>query len=290
MNGTPALRWRLVGEALRRYREDMHYSLKDAAKILECDFSKLSRIETGNRGIRRIELRELLAEYGADDRAQFVLCALANPLRLPGWWNEYPDVVRGDQRDMMVMESLAVNVFAYHAQQIPALLQTKEYAAAIIGADPSTPSPSARQRMVEALLARQKAILDAVAEPGLTVIIGEGALRQRAGGPDVMHSQLTRLAELCDSDSGVTVRVLPFDSAHPGFDGGGLTILTLAPPDLGIVHLAAFSGSFYLADRDDVGAYVTAFDQLREAALSAPDSAAMLRRLATGETGADKAA
>ena len=290
MNGTPALRWRLVGGALRRYREDMDYRLEDAANVLDCDRSKISRIETGKRGIRRIELRELLAEYGTDDRAQAVLCALANPMRLSGWWDQYPDVVRGEHRDMMIMESLTAHVFAYHAQQIPALLQTGEYAAAITGADPSMPAPGTRQRTVEALLARQEAILGAVAEPGLSVIIGEGALRQQVGGPDVMHAQLTRLAAQCDSDSGVTVRVLPFDSTHPVFDGGGLTILTLAPPVLGIVHVAAFSGSFYLADRDDVACYAAAFGRIREASLSASDSATMLRRLAAGEPGSDKAA
>jgi transcriptional regulator with XRE-family HTH domain len=53
-----------VGGALRRYREYLGYTLAEAARILECDPSKVSRIECGHRGIRDEELRELLAEYG----------------------------------------------------------------------------------------------------------------------------------------------------------------------------------------------------------------------------------
>ena len=58
------MRRRLVGGALRRYRENVGYALEDAARVLECDRSKISRIETGQRGIRAKELRELLTEYG----------------------------------------------------------------------------------------------------------------------------------------------------------------------------------------------------------------------------------
>lgn len=66
----PPVRRRLVGGALRQYRENLGYTLDDAAQILECDRSKISRIETGQRGIRGKELRELLAEYGIGEEQQ----------------------------------------------------------------------------------------------------------------------------------------------------------------------------------------------------------------------------
>ena len=75
----PPVRRRLVGGALRRYRENLGYTLDDAARILECDRSKISRIETGQRGIRGKELRELLTEYGIGDEQQKILVALAAP-------------------------------------------------------------------------------------------------------------------------------------------------------------------------------------------------------------------
>src|ERR1700730_3922653 len=74
MTDAPPVRRRLLGSALRRFREHAGYSLEDAARILECDRSKISRIETGQRGIRPKELRELLVEYGVDeDRSEALL-------------------------------------------------------------------------------------------------------------------------------------------------------------------------------------------------------------------------
>ncbi len=66
MIATPPARRHIVGAALRRYRQELGFGLDDAARLLECDRSKISRIETGQRGIRTKELRELLTEYGAD--------------------------------------------------------------------------------------------------------------------------------------------------------------------------------------------------------------------------------
>src|ERR1700733_12219672 len=82
----PPVRRRLVGRALRQYREAMGYTLEDAARILECDRSKVSRIESGQRGIRGKELRELLAEYGVAGKEQAVLELLANPRAGRGWF------------------------------------------------------------------------------------------------------------------------------------------------------------------------------------------------------------
>lgn len=281
MNRTPAIRQRLIGAALRRYRESWGFSLEDAARVLECDRSTISRIETGQRGIRSRDLRELLAEYGVGEHERAVLCAIANPRRAPGWWQGYRDILTEDERDMMIMESFAAQDFAYHTQQIPQLLQTEDYARAVAGASSSPPTPDTGERALEALFARQEAIL-AAKEPELAVVIAEGALHQQVGGPDVMRAQLAWLACLSDSSGPrIAIQVLPFASgAHPAFDAGGLTILTFAEtPDLGVVHIPGVSGGIYFEHRNDVECHAAAFARIRAAALSIPDSAAMLHRM-----------
>jgi transcriptional regulator with XRE-family HTH domain len=85
MTTLPPVRRRLVGAALRRYRQHQGYDLDDAARILDCDRSKISRIETGQRGIRNRELRELLTEYGLDKPAQEVLAAIAASRGTSAW-------------------------------------------------------------------------------------------------------------------------------------------------------------------------------------------------------------
>ena len=281
MNGTPPVRRRLVGMALRRYRENRGFTLEDAARVLECDRSKISRIETGQRGIRARDLRDLIAEYDIGEQERALLAAIATPKSASGWWQRYEDVLTGESRDYLIMESLAAQILTYHTQQIPDLLQTKAYAVAVAEASTSAPDPDAARRTAEATLARQEAILGAK-EPELTVIIAEGALHQQVGGADVMRGQLARLAELADSSPQLTIQVLPFASgAYPDLGVGGLTILTFpGTPVLGLVRIAGVSGGIYLDDAEDVTRYASAFARIRDAALSAPASAAMLRRMA----------
>jgi transcriptional regulator with XRE-family HTH domain len=81
MTAMPPVRRRIVGTALRRYRQELGYTLEDAARVLDCDRSKISRIETGQRSIRPKELRELLTEYAADTQAQEVLAMIADTRR-----------------------------------------------------------------------------------------------------------------------------------------------------------------------------------------------------------------
>src|ERR1700677_5398772 len=76
---TLPVRRRLVGATLRRYREHLGYGLEEAARVLECDRSKISRIETGQRGIRPRDLRDLLSEYGVGESEQITLTAIADP-------------------------------------------------------------------------------------------------------------------------------------------------------------------------------------------------------------------
>ena len=94
-SAAPPVRRRLVGRALRQYRESMGYTLDDVARMLECDRSKMSRVETGERGIRGKELRELLAEFGVAGDQQAILELLASPRGARGWFREYDSVLRG---------------------------------------------------------------------------------------------------------------------------------------------------------------------------------------------------
>jgi transcriptional regulator with XRE-family HTH domain len=282
VNGTPAIRRRLVGAALRRYRVNSGFTLGDAAQVLESDRSKLSRIETGQRGIRARDLRDLLTEYGVGEHERAFLIALANPKTAAGWWRSYTGALDESQRDMVLMEALATQVHCYRTQRIPGLLQTEQYAAAMAAA--STLTAQDQRRVVEATLARQDAVLGAK-EPALSVIITEAALCQQAGRDGVMRAQITRLAGLAGGSQRLTLQVIPFGAgAHPAPDLGALTIMTFGQaPQLGIVHLAGIGGGLYLEHHDDVATYATAFTQLSQAALSPADSAALLERWHTCE-------
>jgi transcriptional regulator with XRE-family HTH domain len=285
VTATPPVRRRLLGAALRRYREALGYGLEDAARILDCDRSKISRIETGQRGIRVKELRELLSEYGVPDQEQAALVAVAHRGRQQGWWQDYPDVLTDVRQDYVILEAAASEILVYEPQQVPDLLQTPGYARAVAAADPALTGDDQRAHAVEVKLTRQQIVVGE-RPPRLDVVLGESVLHHAVGAPEVMRAQLARLAALAgegaDADEAITVRVLPFAAGACAAAGSGpMTILRFAQtPALGVVHLATLSGGISLEDQSDVTRYLRAFAQLRGTALTPGASARLLGRLA----------
>jgi hypothetical protein len=261
----------------------MGYALEDAARVLECDRSKISRIETGQRGIRPKELRELLAEYAVPDREQAALEAIASRGGQRGWWQPYADVMPAPLLDYVIMEAAAAEIMTYEAQVVPALLRTDDYARAIAAAEPRYAPESQREDAIAAQGARRRAILGAPAGRRLSVVLGEAALRQAVGGPGVMAGQIGHLTWLAGHVPGLTLQVLPFTAgAHAAAGSASLAILRfLDAPGLGVVYLEALSGGVYLESQEDVARYIRAFALLRSAALSPAESARLLGTLET---------
>jgi transcriptional regulator with XRE-family HTH domain len=271
----------VVGGALRRHRENVGYALEDAARVLECDRSKISRIETGQRGIRPKELRELLTEYGVPPSEQLALVSIASRGGQHSWWHPYADTLSDAYLDYVIMESAASEIMTYEAQLIPDLLQTDEYARAIAAAEPGYVTDQQREDAVAAKAVRRQAMLGGSRR--ISVVLGEGALHQVVGGADVLAGQIGHLARLSDEAPAITLQVLPFSAgAHAGAGSGSLAILRFPDaPSLGVVYLEALSGGVYLESQADVARYIRAFALLRAAALSPADSVRLLRDLAT---------
>ncbi|HXL89441.1 MAG TPA: helix-turn-helix transcriptional regulator [Streptosporangiaceae bacterium] len=272
---TPPVRRRLVGQALRRYRENLGYTLEDAGRVLGCDRSKICRIETGQRGIRDKELRLLLAEYGLSEEQQTSLAGIADPRRAHAWCAKYASVLPDAGQDYLLLEASASRISLYEAQRVHPLLQTPEYARALAEAERGLADDDALDKAVAATLSRQKAILGE-RKPDIRVIIGEAALCQEVGGPRVMEGQLGLLAGV----SGIiSVQILPFSSgAHAAADVGSLSILQFPEaPGLGVVHLGGAGGGVCLERQADLATYTRVFEQLAVSALGPAQSALMLR-------------
>jgi transcriptional regulator with XRE-family HTH domain len=280
MDETQSVRLRMLGAALRRYRLERGFSLDDAAAMLDCDRSKISRIETGMRGIRSHDLRDLLAEYGVSESERAGLMALAGSRGAGGWQEEYADVLPRTAREYLWLEAAASQVLVYEGQRVPALLRAEGYARATAEHDPLVPAGTA-VRVADALAARQRAVLGAE-QPELVMVIGEAALRQQIGGAKVMRAQLDRLAALSADSDRVTILVLPFASgAHAGAGSGPVTIFGFGQaPGLGAVHQAGLSGGIFLNSPGDLDAQAVAFTRLRASALGTEDSARLLCRMA----------
>jgi hypothetical protein len=209
------------------------------------------------------------------------LVALAARRDPSGWHHAYADVLPGAWQDYLILEAFATKISAYEPQRIPALLQTPAYARELAEADPGLADSDARERAVAAVLARQKAILGE-RKPEIHLIIGEAALRQEVGGPEVMEGQLGLLAGISGDSGTVTVQILPFSTgAHAAAGVGSLAMLQFDQvPGLGVVHLGGASGGVCLESQADLALHARVFEQLRAFALSPAQSALLLRGLA----------
>jgi transcriptional regulator with XRE-family HTH domain len=264
---------------LRSYREAAGYKLDDAARILECDRSKISRVETGQRGIRPKELRELLTEYSVAAAAQDTLTALARPRDASAWWRGYRQLLPDAYLDYAVAEGVASTILVYAPLQVPELLWTPEYGQAVTAADP-TVAEDAEEITVEAVVAYRGAAFFK-RKPDCTVILGEAALHHRAGSVDVMRAQLAHVAELSGPDyPWLTIRVLPY-SAGICSGAGEYSILQFSGlPDMGLVHASGPKGGVCLGTPSIVDAYATTFRRMVSLSLDPGQSALRLRRVA----------
>jgi transcriptional regulator with XRE-family HTH domain len=279
MTTAPPVRRRLLGAALRRFREQAGYTLDDGARILECDRSKISRIETGQRGVRPKELRELLVEYGVDDGRRDALLTIARQTSQTGWWQSYSHVLSDAYQDFIGLEASAMTAWTYEAQLVPGLLQTEDYARAIAAASLVAESQDEREQFLQARLLRQQ-VLTRDHPLKLWAILSEGALRQLVGGSEIMRDQLRHLVEINSSLPNVDLQVLPFAAgAHAATSGPFVIMKFPEAPDLGVVYLEGQTGGIYLESTDEVARYTLVFEHLRATALSAPASMRLIEEV-----------
>jgi transcriptional regulator with XRE-family HTH domain len=281
MTEDPPVRRRLLGAALRRFREQSGYTLEDAARILECDRSKISRIETGQRGVRPKELGELLTEYGVDDTRQEALLTVARQARQPGWWQSYEHVLDDAYQDFIGLEATAAAIWTYEAQLIPGLLQTEDYARAIARESLVNEGQDEHEQFVQVRLTRQQVLTRSSSPLQFWAILSEGSLRQFVGGSPVMQAQLRHLVEVARNQPNVNLQILPFAAgAHAATSGPFVIMKFPESPDLGVVYLEGQTGGIYLESSAEVARYTLVFEHLRAMALSTAASVRLIEEVA----------
>lgn len=232
---SPPARRRLIGAALRRYREENGYDLGEAARILACHRSKVSRIETGERGIRPKEMYELLAEYGVSHEDQQALTAVV----LAQHWSDSADAVEDlpeTYREYLGLEQAAADLTVYDPLQIPELLRN--------------------HARLQPLPYGKRSVL---------ALIGEIALR----GPNPADRDL--LVRLGRQVPWLTVRIVP--AMQVTAVTAPATLMRFSDTSqLGAVYLPGPNGGMILVTQEEVLTYRKAFDVLKTAALSKPAS------------------
>ena len=274
------MRRRRLARELTRLREATGMTIREAAGALEWDPSKLSRVEGMQRGIIVRDVRRLLNLYGVTDEAQReALFEMSRESKQRGWWQAYSDVMPSEYANLIGFEAEAAEIRSYEPELIPGLLQTEDYARAIIRLGRPGDTAEEISRRVGVRMTRQQ-VLDRDDPPVMRVVLNEGAVRRLVGGPEVMRAQLRHLAAGRPRGN-VLIQVLPFAAGeHPAMSGPFTILAFPEPGDRPVVTLENMASTLSLEHDDDLRQYQRAFDFLQAAALGPRESADMLATLA----------
>jgi transcriptional regulator with XRE-family HTH domain len=273
--GSPTLRRRQLGMELRRLREAAHVTIDHVAERLECSGSKISRIETGQTGVTPRDVRDMLDIYGVDPEYADQLLKIAREARQKGWWQLYGDVLTSAY---VGLEAAADHIRSYEALVVPGLLQTEEYAQAMIHAARPDIGATDVEKRVRVRMGRQS-LLTQDDPIDLWVVLDEAVLRRPVGGRAVMRRQLEHLS-LAASWPNVTLQVLPFSAgAHAGMDGAFTMLLYDESAGQNFVFASNAAGGLFLEKDDELQRYGFIFDYLRANALRPDESVSMFVKL-----------
>ena len=266
----PTVRRRELGALLRGLRQERGLTVEQVAEELLCSPSKVSRMETGQRGATLRDVRDLCGIYGVTDQNQVDrLMKLARGGKEQGWWQSY-DLVT-EFAPYVGLEAEATLTKYYQSTVIPGLLQTADYARAMHEAVRPPLDEGLINERVKVRLMRQEVLKR---DPPLAVsaIFDEAALHREVGGASTMRAQLRQLIELSQLPH-VTIRVIPYATgAHQAMDST-FRILEFGGGQVAdVVYVEGLVGFIYLDRPPEVHRYKEVFEGLTEIALSPKDS------------------
>lgn len=235
----PVVQQRRLRAELRQARDQARLTQAQVAEEMDWSVSKIIRIETGAVGLSTTDLRALLQLYGVVDQAVVAeLVEVGKASRRRAWWDGYREYVGDVVVRFIGLESSASLVRQYDSGVLSGLLQTPEYARAVISL--FTKDVEILDKKVEVRIKRQ-AILNPEFGVKFHFVLDETVLRRMVGGPDVMKDQLRRLRDLSRQPN-VFIKVIPFSvGAHVGLSLGSVVVLEF--PGDGQDHIAAVEHS-----------------------------------------------
>ncbi|KAF4408241.1 MULTISPECIES: helix-turn-helix transcriptional regulator [Streptomyces] len=267
-NVNPTVRRRRLGQELRRLREQKGMTAEAVAERLLVSQSKISRLENGRRSISQRDVRDLCGVYEVEDhRIVDSLMNMAKESRQQGWWHAFGDI---PYSVYIGLETDATSVRNYESLLVPGLLQTREYAEAVLaGMEPEATAADNAKR-VGVRMKRQERISDPASPLRFWAVVDESALRRVVGDRRIMREQLEHLVELSHQPH-VTVQVLPYAvGAHPGMVGTFSLLEFSDTADSSVVYLEGATSDLYLEKHTEVQHYSVMYEHLRAQALN-PD-------------------
>ncbi|MBA9008006.1 helix-turn-helix domain-containing protein [Thermomonospora cellulosilytica] len=269
---------RLAAE-LRALRERAGFTWEAVAEEMGWSESKVYRIENDKSRILARDVKRLIKLYEVDDAKAEALLELARRAREPDWWHRYSGAIPEWFQVYVVLEASASEIRGYESELVPGIMQTEDYARAILSTAPILDSDEEIENKVAVRVNRQ-ARLTGDNPLNIWMVINEAVIRRVVGGPKVMRGQLERLVELAKLRN-VTLQVLPFESgAHPGMHGAFKLMRFPADGNPDKVYMELEVGGLYTQKTHEVERYSLIFDHLRARALGPEQTIKLIRQVA----------
>jgi transcriptional regulator with XRE-family HTH domain len=266
----------VLGRRLQELRELAGLSYEQAAAALDVTHSTIRRMEKAEVSLKILYVDRLLRTYGVVEPGEIdAFLSLVREANQPGWWHRYRDVLPEWFSAYVSLEGEAALIRSYEPHYVPGLLQTGDYARAVL----RTGLPHAPEAEIERLLdlrVERQRLLDRVDAPRLWVVLDETVFRRAPATRAVLRGQLDKLLEMVARPL-VTLQVMPFRAGpHPAMYGP-FCIFRFRFPELpDIVYSESLTGAVYIDDRDDVSAYLEALDRMCAQAAAAASTEAYL--------------
>ncbi|MFD7921138.1 helix-turn-helix domain-containing protein [Streptomyces sp. NPDC059740] len=266
----------VLGKRLQDLRESVGMTYAQAADALDVTHATIRRMEKAEVGLKIPYVEKLLTTYGVTSPQEVEgFLSLAREANKPGWWHRFRDVLPEWFSAYVSLESEANLIRSYQPHYVPGLLQTREYARAVLRAGMPHASQEDIERGVDLRMQRQT-LLTRDEAPMLWVVMDETVFRRPIGEPRVMRDQVTRLMEATELPN-VRLQVIPFTAGpHPAMYGP-FHIFRFPVPELpDIAYTESLVGAAYIDQRDDVSQFLEALDRMCAQAAPAQTTEALL--------------
>jgi transcriptional regulator with XRE-family HTH domain len=268
----------VLGRRLQELREAAGIRREEAARVLRVAPATVRRMEMAEVALKIPYVQVLLTTYGVADDEAAAFVALTEEANQPGWWQRFHDVLPDWFSLYVSLEGAAGLIRSYEPHFVPGLLQTEDYARAVMQAGTiGQTGPGAIERHVSLRMARQQ-LLERENPPHLWVIMDETVLRRPVSiRGEVMRKQLDRLLEFAERDR-VTLQVAEFENGpHPG-TYAPFSLFRFAEPELpDMVFTEYLTGALYLDSRKEVSMHLEVLDHMTAHAASAQRTKKVLR-------------
>ncbi len=277
---TPTVRLRRLANELRTLRTDRELTREDVAAQTNINEATLYRLETAKGRPQKRTLLTLLDFYHvANEAKRAELITLSRQAAQLGWLQQFDEELPEEYTAYISFEAEARSVRNYESLFVPGLLQTENYARAVVSGAVPAADVDYVERRVEARLKRQTALTRKERPLQLWAIMDEAALHRQVGGKGVMVEQLRHLIDV-GKQPNIVVQVVPYKvGAHPGMPGSFALMDFPEAADPELVYLDSMAGDLFLEREPGVRRFAGIFEHLQAAAPNPADSVRLIQEV-----------